>query len=244
MASQACCNVPPKGEPAVLSEDQVDQVAGTNIYVFGDRNAKRAMVLVYDIFGLYQQTKQGAAFLAKELDCLVIIPDFFNGEGANLEWVGMDTPEKKSKMMGFFAGKASPENNLATLLSVTEEAKNLYTSVEKWAVFGLCWGGKLAALASTGQTPFAASGQTHPAFLDVADAKGMTIPHICLVSPDEPADILKPYEEALPPHSEFELYGTMFHGWMGARANLESEENVREFNRGYKQVATFFNRWL
>jgi hypothetical protein len=71
-----------------------------------------------------------------------------------------------------------------------------------------------------------------PRFLDVADAKGMTIPHICLVSPDEPADILKPYEEALPPHSEFELYGTMFHGWMGARANLESEENVREFNRG------------
>src|SRR3954451_15437517 len=69
-----------------------------------------------------------------------------------------------------------------------------------------------------------------PRFLDVADAKGMTIPHICLVSPDEPADILKPYEEALPPHSEFELYGTMFHGWMGARANLESEENVREFN--------------
>lgn len=45
--------------------------------------------------------------------------------------------------MGFFTEKASPEKNLATLLSVTEEAKNLYTSIENWAVFGLCWGGKV-----------------------------------------------------------------------------------------------------
>lgn len=68
--------------------------------------------------------------------------------------------------------------------------------------------------------------------LEVADAKAMSIPHICLVSPDEPVDILKPYEEALPANSELELYGTMFHGWMGARANLEDEENTREFIRG------------
>lgn len=111
--------------------------------VFGDRSAKRGVVLVYDIFGLYQQTKQGAALLAKELDCLVIIPDFFNGEAANLEWVGMDTDEKRNKMMGFFVEKASPEKNLATLISVTNEANSLYTTVEKWAVLGLCWGGKV-----------------------------------------------------------------------------------------------------
>ncbi|KGO40374.1 Dienelactone hydrolase [Penicillium expansum] len=244
MASQACCNTPPKGEPAVVSEDQIDQAAGVNLYVFGDRKAKRGVVLVYDIFGLYPQTKQGAALLAKELDCLVIIPDFFNGEAANIEWVGMDTAEKRDNMMGFFANKASPEKNLATLYSVTNETKSLYATVEKWAVLGLCWGGKLAALASTDQTPFVASGQTHPALLDIADARRMAIPHICLVSPDEPADILNPYKEALPDHSEFELYGTMFHGWMGARANLEDEKNLLEFTRGYKQVAAFFKRWL
>ncbi|KUM60432.1 hypothetical protein ACN42_g6691 [Penicillium freii] len=135
-------------------------------------------------------------------------------------------------MMGFFAKKASPEKNLATLYSVANEAKSLYAAVEKWAMLGLCWGGKLAALASADQTPFVASGQTHPALMDVADAKRMTIPHICLVSPDEPADILEPYKEALPDHSELELYGTMFHGWMGARANLEDEKNLLEFTRG------------
>jgi hypothetical protein len=68
--------------------------------------------------------------------------------------------------------------------------------------------------------------------LDIADAKQIAIPHICLVSPDEPAEILKPYNEALPDHSELELYDTMFHGWMGSRANLEDEQNLLEFKRG------------
>ena len=29
-----------------------------------------------------------------------------------------------------------------------------------------------------------------------------------------------------------ETYSTMFHGWMGARANLENEDNAKEFERG------------
>ena len=29
-----------------------------------------------------------------------------------------------------------------------------------------------------------------------------------------------------------ETYETMHHGWMGARANLESEDNLKEYERG------------
>lgn len=36
----------------------------------------------------------------------------------------------------------------------------------------------------------------------------------------------------------------MFHGWMGARANLADAENVKEFARGYEQVAAFYNAHL
>jgi len=31
---------------------------------------------------------------------------------------------------------------------------------------------------------------------------------------------------------EVETYGTMHHGWMGARANLENEDNLKEYERG------------
>lgn len=64
------------------------------------------------------------------------------------------------------------------------------------------------------------------------DAKAMTIPHICLASPDEPANDVKAYAEALGPDSEVDTYSTMFHGWMGARANLSDKENREEFERG------------
>lgn len=68
--------------------------------------------------------------------------------------------------------------------------------------------------------------------LDAADARAMTIPHICLASPDEPAADVTAYAEALGPKSEVETYSTMFHGWMGARANLSDDENCKEFDRG------------
>ncbi len=41
-----------------------------------------------------------------------------------------------------------------------------------------------------------------------------------------------------------ETYETMFHGFIGARANLQKEDNLAEYERGYKQVADFFNKHL
>ena len=43
---------------------------------------------------------------------------------------------------------------------------------------------------------------------------------------------------------EVETYRTMFHGWMGARADLQNEENAKEFERGYNQAAAFFAKHL
>ncbi|KAL4936084.1 hypothetical protein BDV06DRAFT_216945 [Aspergillus oleicola] len=215
-----------------------------NIGVTGNRSSKRGVVLIYDIFGLYPQTKEGAALISRELDCLVIIPDFFHGDAANMDWIGMDTDEKRSSMMAFFHTKANPVKNLAVLSDVMEDTKGLYPQVESWGILGLCWGSKLAALASGSDSCFAVSAQAHPSLLDLADAKAITIPHICLSSSDEPADVLEEYEQEVQTESEFELYDTMFHGWMGARANLEDEDNAKEFQRGYKQISSFFNNRL
>ncbi|CDM28450.1 Dienelactone hydrolase [Penicillium roqueforti FM164] len=200
-------------------------------------------MLVYDIFGLYPQTIQGASILAQKLECLVIIPDFFRGKAASMDWVAMDTEEKRNNMMTFFGENASPEKNLSTLLDIMKQSEDLYPQVKSWGVLGLCWGGKLAALASGGRSYFKVSGQAHPSLLDIADAKATNIPHICLSSPEEQADVLKEYEQAMRANVdvEFELYETMFHGWMGSRANMENEQNSKEFTRGYEQIADFFN---
>ena len=77
----------------------------------------------------------------------------------------------------------------------------------------------------------------------------LTAPHLLLASPEEPADIVAHYKDVLAKSekargSEVETYPTMFHGWMGARSKLDDAENLKEFQRGYEQVATFFSRFL
>jgi hypothetical protein len=53
--------------------------------VTGNLQAKKALVDVYDIFGPAPQTLQGADALAKALDILVVVPDFFRGSPAQSE---------------------------------------------------------------------------------------------------------------------------------------------------------------
>ena len=67
------------------------------------------------------------------------------------------------------------------------------------------------------------------------DAENLTVPFICLFSKEDGTpELVEEYTEALQKRKEnvVEKYGSMNHGWMGARANLEDEENLKEFERG------------
>ena len=71
----------------------------------------------------------------------------------------------------------------------------------------------------------------------------MTIPHICLASPGEAAEVVKQYAHILGGEGkigEVETYSSMFHGWMGARANLQDAENLKEFERGYTALPRLY----
>ena len=90
-------------------------------------------------------------------------------------------------------------------------------------------------MASGPGTPFKVSGTAHPGRLEKEDALNLTIPHLVLASPGEPAEIVKEYADIFASGEkigEVETYSTMFHGWMGARADLQNEENVKEYERG------------
>lgn len=54
-----------------------------------------------------------------------------------------------------------------------------------------------------------------------------------LASKDEAADKVAAYEPLVAPKGgAVETYGSMWHGWMGARADLEKEESRAEYVRG------------
>jgi dienelactone hydrolase len=190
---------------------------------------------IYDIFGNAPQTFQGADMLAEGLDAVVIVPDFFKGAALPADIFPPDTDEKKQIAGKFMAEQADIPKNTEALLQTAAEAKKQWPSVKNWGAFGLCWGGKIAVLASAEGSPFTVSGTAHPGRLDKEDALKLTIPHIVLASPGEPADVVNEYAEIFKSGDqvgEVETYHTMFHGWMGARANLQNLENAKEFERG------------
>ncbi|KAK9384427.1 dienelactone hydrolase [Lipomyces mesembrius] len=260
MSCEACLTLPtvvPTGYTTKGSEKMAGLEANCSTDITGSATSTVCIIDVYDAFGMASQTLQGADILATALNAVVLVPDFFKGEPAKHEWVPPDTDEKRQLFIKFMTERAAFPGNVDALLQTVKEAKEKYPSITVWRTFGLCWGGKkkvnpkplltrvtivqVVALASGPGTPFAATGQTHPV------CTKYSAQHVVLASKDEPADAVADYKEVIESNGKggfVETYSTMHHGWMGARANLEDEANLKEYIRGYTQFAEFFKKYL
>ena len=128
----------------------------------GPANPTRALIAIYDIFGLVPQTLQGADLLSHSLNSLILMPDFFKGNALPLNLYPPDTDEKKKFAGEFMQGPANIDANVHKLAEVMLDAKKSYSSVKSWGCYGLCWGGRLAALSSAAGTEFRVAGTAHP----------------------------------------------------------------------------------
>ncbi|KAK6833336.1 hypothetical protein PG995_013093 [Apiospora arundinis] len=259
MASEACCRIPPV-TAEYTARGTWDTVADFKTYIAksptaGSTAPKRGLIFLYDAFGFAPQTLQGADRLAQLLgdDTVVILPDLLEGTYPEFSWLPADTPEKQALVKGWFDSVGDYHQSKPKLLRVRKAAGERFASVQSWGVFGLCWGGKPAVLASGADNEgegrrFSVSGTAHPGALAAADAEALTIPHIVLASKDEPADVVAEYKKILEGQSGktgvVETYATMNHGWMGIRAKLDVEDDRKEYERGYQQVGDFFNKHL
>ena len=76
------------------------------------------------------------------------------------------------------------------------------------------------------------------------DAEEITVPFICLFSKEDGTpELVQEYTEVLEKSKEnvVEKYSTMHHGWMGARADLKNEENLKEYQRGYDSALNIYD---
>lgn len=194
--------------------------------------------MIYDIFGLdFPQTIQGTDILASGTNSLVVLPDIFEGKPMPISGFPADTPEKQKALGDFFAGPANPPATIDKIKNkILPAIKKTYPGVEKWAVLGFCWGGKVTTLLSTEGTPFSASVQCHPAMLDPADAEKLTIPHLCIATKDEDAEATKNFEAKIPSSlkekSKVVRWEETFHGVMAARSNLKDKSNYEYYQKG------------
>lgn len=135
--------------------------------------------------------------------------------------------------------------------------------VQKIGAYGLCWGGRIATVAGInasldeGSAPlFNAVASIHPGIacrgdpqsnkrITLDDVEKVTVPTALYASNGEPIDVYKELVEALDklPFSSknaYRYYEKMHHGWAAARADLDNEENRKEFGDVYSRLASFF----
>jgi len=245
--SKACCNLPVVVSKGYEPKGEYITVDGMKTYATGPSTATRAILIIYDVFGFFPQTIQGADILAhsdKEHPYRVFMPDFFEGQPADISWYPPDNDEKDKKLREFFQTKAAPPKTLPRVPKVVQEISAKESKLEKWGVVGFCWGGKIVNLSSQEGTVFKAAAACHPAMVAAADAPGVTIPYAMLPSGDEDMAEVEKWQKGLKVPNIVEHFPDQLHGWMAARSNLEDPKVKAEYERGYQTLLNFFHEHL
>ncbi|KAH7340511.1 alpha/beta-hydrolase [Rhizoctonia solani] len=243
-SNTACCTIPTVVPKEQYKEKGEYKPYGSykKAYIVGSPNSGKAIIGVYDIFGYWPQTQQGADILAETLDALVIYPDFFDGKPWDNNDFPPKTDESKQKLQEFFGGVAKVEERVK---NVGELADQLRADGAKFVgAIGFCWGAKVVTVAaSTGKIDGVAS--IHPAFLDVKDAENLKVPIGLFPSKDEPLDeyekIIKTIStKPFASKNAYKVYSNMHHGWAAARADLDNPENKKDYEDVYGTAVTFY----
>jgi len=244
--SAACCSIPPIIAKDYAAKGQYETIDGTKSYVTGPDSATKAIFVIYDIFGFFPQTLQGADILAtsdKDHQYKVFVPDFFDGKPCDIAWYPPTTEEKGKKLGEWFAGRGPPMG-VEKVPAILEGLKKKYPNITAWGSVGFCWGGKVVSITAGPNSPWKAAVQSSPAMVDPEDAAKVTIPMMMLASEEEPVEDVAKYEKALTVEKHFETFEEMVHGFMTARGNLEEEKGKVAYERGYKLVLEFFAKYL
>ena len=239
--SAACCTVPPVSHE-YTPKGSYTEIAGHKTYVTGPADSPNAILFIFDIFGYFPQSLQGADILATagEKKYRVYVPDWFNGSPADISWYPPDNKDKEQKLGNFFQTTGNPATAAEKVPKVVEEInKQTGGSHKNWAVSGFCWGGKIVSLTAGKGTPFKVASVSHPALVDPKEAEGIEIPFLLQPSKDEPMDDVNAFAKNLKADHMVEHYPDQIHGFMGARADLKDPNVAKNYQKGYETILNF-----
>ena len=85
----------------------------------------------------------------------VFMPDFFDGNPADISWYPPDNEEKQQKLGKWFEN-AAPPKHLPKIASILADAEKHNSNIKSWGMIGYCWGGKMVSLIAGKDTKFKA----------------------------------------------------------------------------------------
>ena len=106
--------------------------------VTGPSSAKTAILFIYDIFGYFRQTLQGADILTTSdqyRHYQVFMPDFFEGNPADISWYPPVTEEQKKALGARFPSRV-PQTGVDKIPKLLKDIEKTY-GPKTWAVAGV-----------------------------------------------------------------------------------------------------------
>merc|ERR1712093_535586 len=129
--SAACCSIPPIVAKDYKEKGKYETIGGLKTYVTGSSNASKGLLYIYDIFGYFPQSIQGADILAtsdKDNQYQVFIPDWFEGKPADISWYPPDNDEKGKALGNFFQTTGAPPATASKVPTIVEALTKAYPS--------------------------------------------------------------------------------------------------------------------
>jgi dienelactone hydrolase len=171
------------------SDDTIDKT--------GPSGAKRGILVIYDVFGLYVQALKGADILGYDYDeqpdnageFQVFMPDWFGDHPQDMANFPPKNPKQFKAIMDFMHGHGDPARTVPLIAPLMADVRKRHPEIESFSILGFCWGGKIASLVCQEGTIFKAAAQCHPSMLDTEDAKKVTVPMCILPSQDEVPEV-------------------------------------------------------
>ncbi|KAF5384702.1 hypothetical protein D9757_006260 [Collybiopsis confluens] len=136
--NEACCTIPPVQSNYTPNGSFKSVGSFNKVYVTGPATSTSAIVCVYDIFGFFPQTQQGADIIASALKSSVFMPDFFEPDPPFPEKdFPPTTDEGKKALQNFFGTTANPPKNVKNLITFGQHLKR--EGFKNVGVYGFCW---------------------------------------------------------------------------------------------------------
>jgi len=207
--------------------------------------SKKAILVIYDIFGFCEQNYQVVDLLAGQ-GYDVYLPDVRSGHTLDsygrplLEMTPEEQKETRRKFDTEFPG--SIPSQLAPVRGLIEELKK--KGYEKVAGLGFCWGANVIV-----QVPeFDALILTHPgAAVNPDNAAKLHSPTCLMPSQNENEENMEGFHKVMlsqPVGDKCELvwFKDQPHGWMSNRADLNTEKGKEGFQKGMDTMINFLTK--
>ncbi|WWD16738.1 hypothetical protein CI109_101169 [Kwoniella shandongensis] len=235
--SNCCQTIPPVLAEYPKPKGKWTELNGLKTYVTGPEDAKKSLLIIYDIFGFSNQLIQGADLLASQ-GYRVTMPDFLLGDHPTMAMFQPGGEEDRAKYFSKFPGNQQSQSEAIGKALTAIKAPG----VEKTAVIGLCWGYKAMVVAENINETDAIIG-VHPTFPAPEDGDLINKPSLIIATAGEEPAVMEAIHAKvnakLPGKNVYHHFPDRIHGFAGSRADLNDPVKREEFAEAYQIIAKF-----